>query len=480
VAAYGSPSFEIGLPSLTAEEVVVDLDPVLLARIQFAFTIIFHIIFPTFTIGLSAYIATLCVMWARTGRERYRRLARFWTKIFAVSFAMGLVSGIVLSYQFGTNWSRFSVVIGNVIGPMIGYEVLVAFFLEATFLGVLLFGWDRVPPWLHTFSAIVVAFGTLLSSFTILSANSWMQTPAGYEMRDGIAYPLDWLAIVLNPSFPYRLAHMVTAAYLTTSFVVLAVGARYLLAGVHLEHARTMVRMGVGFAAIVAPLQLFIGDQHGLNTLAHQPLKIAAIEAHWDGSAPGDLVLFAWPDEKAEANRFSVTIPHGASLLLTHSWDGLFSGLKSVPPQDRPPVAPPFFAFRIMLGIGLTMIFAALCGVALLWRGRLFKARWYLWPAQHAWWIGFVAVICGWIVTETGRQPWVAHGILRTADTVSPVAAHVVAVSLVLFVVVYGIVFALGIYYINRLIARGPEEPDRDKSGIAAPAPPLSVGAGLG
>ena len=221
---------------------------------------------------------------------------------------------------------------------MIGYEVLVAFFLEATFLGVMLFGWNRVPPWLHTLSAVVVAIGTTLSAFTILSANSWMQTPVGYEMRDGIAFPLDWVAIVFNPSFPYRLAHMVTAAYLTTSFVVLAVGARYLLAGRHLEHGRTMLRMAVGFAAIVAPLQLFIGDQHGLNTLEHQPLKIAAIEAHWDGSAPGDLVLFAWPDEATETNRFAVTIPHGASLLLTHSWDGLFPGLKSVPPRDRPPV----------------------------------------------------------------------------------------------------------------------------------------------
>jgi hypothetical protein len=275
----------------------MELDPVFIARLQFAFTIIFHIIFPTFTIGLSAYIATLCVMWMRTGRERYRILAQFWTKIFAVSFALGVVSGVVLSYQFGTNWSRFSVVVGNVIGPMIGYEVLVAFFLEATFLGVMLFGWNRVPPWLHTLSAIAVAIGTALSAFWILSANSWMQTPAGYEMRDGIAYPVDWLAVVFNPSFPYRLAHMVTAAYLTVSFVVLAVGARYVLAGRHLEHGRTMVRMAVGFAAIVAPLQLFIGDQHGLNTLAHQPLKIAAIEAHWDGDTPGELVLFAWPDE---------------------------------------------------------------------------------------------------------------------------------------------------------------------------------------
>jgi cytochrome bd ubiquinol oxidase subunit I len=454
----------------------MELDPLILSRLQFAFTIIFHIIFPTFTIGLSAYIATLCVMWMRTGKQQYRLLARFWTKIFAVSFAMGVVSGIVLSYQFGTNWSRFSATLGNVIGPMIGYEVLVAFFLEATFLGVLLFGWDRVPPWLHTLSAIAVAIGTLLSSFTILSANSWMQTPAGFEMRDGVAYPLDWLAIVFNPSFPYRLAHMVTASYLTTSFVVLAVGARYLIAGTHLEHGRTMVRMAVGFAAIVAPLQLFIGDQHGLNTLAHQPLKIAAIEGHWDGSLPGELVLFAWPDESTETNRFAVTIPHGASLLLTHSWDGLFPGLTSVPARDRPPVAPPFFAFRIMVGIGLLMITAALTGVVLWWRGRLLTARWYLWPAQYAWWIGFVAVICGWIVTETGRQPWVAYGVLRTADAVSPLAAHTVATTLVLFVLVYSIVFAMGIYYINRLIARGPQASTSARTGTVWPGLSASEG----
>src|SRR3954470_22884554 len=316
----------------------MDFDAVLLARIQFGFTISFHIIFPSFTIGLAAYIATLLFMWVRTGVERYQLLARFWTKIFAVSFAMGVVSGVVLSYQFGTNWSRFSTVVGNVIGPMIGYEVLVAFFLEATFLGVLLFGWNRVPPWLHTLAAIAVAIGTLMSAFWILSANSWMQTPVGYEMRDGIAFPIDWLTIVFNPSFPYRLAHMVTAAYLTTSFVVLAVGARFILAGTHLEHGRTMVRMGVGFAAIVAPLQLFIGDQHGLNTLEHQPIKIAAIEAHWDGSKPGDLVLFAWPDEKAEVNRFEIAIPRGASLILRHDPNALFEGLKSVPPADRPPI----------------------------------------------------------------------------------------------------------------------------------------------
>src|SRR6202162_4760410 len=312
-------------------EAVMDFDPVLLARLQFAFTIIFHIIFPSFTIGLSAYIATLGAIWLRSGEDRYQRLMRFWTKIFAVSFAMGVVSGIVLSYQFGTNWSRFSVATGNVLGPLLGYEVLAAFFLEATFLGVLLFGFKRVPPWLYGLSAAIVAAGTATSAFWILSANSWMQTPSGYELKDGIAIPTDWLAVVFNPSFPYRFAHMLNAAYLTTGFVVLAVGARYLIAGRHIEEGRTMLRMAIGLTAILAPLQLLIGDQHGLNTLAHQPIKIAAIEAHWDGSKPGELVLFAWPDEKTETNRYELAIPNAASLILTHDLNGLFPGLKSVP-----------------------------------------------------------------------------------------------------------------------------------------------------
>jgi cytochrome bd ubiquinol oxidase subunit I len=457
----------------------MDLDPVLLARLQFAFTITFHIIFPAFTIGLSAYIATVLVLWIATGREHYHRIARFWTKIFAVSFAMGVVSGIVLSYQFGTNWSRFSVMAGNVVAPLIGYEVLTAFFLESTFLGVMLFGWRRVPPWLHVMSAAFVAAGTAISAFWILSANSWMQTPAGHEMRDGVAYPLDWLAIIFNPSFPYRFAHMLSAAYLTTSFVVLAVGARYLAAGRHPDEGRTMLRMGVGFIAIVAPLQLVIGDQHGLNTLAHQPIKIAAMEAHWDGSKPGGLVLFAWPDEKAETNRFEVTIPHGASLILTHDPNGLFPGLTSVPPADRPPVAPVFFAFRIMAGIGLIMIATGWLGALLWWRGRLFETRWYLALVARGWWIGFVAVIAGWIVTESGRQPWLVTKILRTADGTSPVPAASLAGTLALFVVVYGIVFAMGIYYINRLINVGPQ------GAIEPPSPglpnrPLTAAASAG
>lgn len=434
----------------------MDFDPVLLARLQFAFTIIFHIIFPSFTIGLSAYIATLGVVWLRTGEDRFQLLMRFWVKIFAVSFAMGVVSGIVLSYQFGTNWSRFSVVTGNVLGPLLGYEVLTAFFLEATFLGVLLFGFDRVPPWVYVLSAAVVALGTAMSAFWILAANSWMQTPSGHEIRNGVAFPVDWWHVIFNPSFPYRFAHMLNAAYLTTGFVVLAVGARYLLGGRCIAEGRTMMRMAIGLLAILAPLQLIIGDQHGLNTLAYQPIKIAAMEAHWDGSKPGNFVIFAWPDEKTETNRFSISIPHGSSLILTHKLNGLFPGLKSVPATDRPPVALVFFAFRIMVGLGLLMIAAALLGAFLWWRGTLFEQRWYLRMMAQCWWIGFVAVIAGWVVTESGRQPWIATGILRTADATSPVPGATIAGTLALFVLAYGVVFSFGIYYINRLIARGP------------------------
>jgi cytochrome bd ubiquinol oxidase subunit I len=453
----------------------MDFDPVLLARLQFAFTVTFHIIFPSFTIGLSAYIATLEVLWLGTGTDRYHLLARFWTKIFAVSFAMGVVSGIVLSYQFGTNWSRFSVFVGNVVGPLIGYEVLTAFFLEATFLGVMLFGWNRVPAWVHVFSTIVVALGTAMSAFWILSANSWMQTPAGHELKGGVALPLDWITIIFNPSFPYRFAHMLTAAYLTTSFVVLAVGARYLLAGRHIEEARTMARMGVGFVAIVAPLQVFIGDLHGLNTAKHQPIKIAAIEAHWDGSKPGDFHILGWPNEKTEANDFALSIPKAGSLLITHDPNGLYPGLKSVPESERPPVPLVFFAFRVMILIGFSMVAAGWVGAWLWWRGRLFDTDWYLKPAGNVWWAGFVAVIAGWTVTESGRQPWLAQGILRTADATSPVPAGSIAVSLLLFFLVYGVVFSMGIYYINRLIAMGPTGPSIVPPEHGTPKRPLSA-----
>jgi cytochrome d ubiquinol oxidase subunit I len=443
----------------------VDFDPVLLARLQFAFTIVFHIIFPSFTIGLSAYIATLGALWVRTGNDHYQHLMRFWTKIFAVSFAMGVVSGIVLSYQFGTNWSRFSVLTGNVLGPLLGYEVLAAFFLEATFLGVLLFGINRVPPWLYVMSAVVVAAGTATSAFWILSANSWMQTPTGFELKNGVAFPTDWLAVIFNPSFPYRFAHMLNAAYLTTGFVVLAVGARYLMAGKNIEEGRTMLRMAIGLTVILAPLQLIIGDQHGLNTLKYQPMKIAAMEAHWDGALPGDFHIFAWPDEQAGHNWFELSIPKGASLILTHRINGLFPGLNSVPASERPPVKVVFFAFRIMLGIGFFMIAAALLGAFLWWRGTLFETRWYLRVMAHCWWLGFVAVITGWVVTESGRQPWIVYNVMRTADATSPIPGATIAGTLALFVLAYGVVFWFGIYYINRLIVQGPSGPAAQETG---------------
>jgi len=463
----------------------MDADALLYARIQFAFTVSFHIIFPAFTIGLSAFIATLLVMWQRTGIERYRTLAKFWTKIFAVSFAMGVVSGIVLSYQFGTNWSRFSEVVGNVIGPLIGYEVLTAFFLEATFLGVMLFGWNRVPPWLHVTSAILVAIGTLISAFWILSANSWMQSPAGFEMRDGIAVPVDWLQVVFNPTFPYRFVHMVIACYLTTSFVVVAVGARYLLAGRDEAQARTMLKMGLGMAIVLAPLQAVVGDLHGLKTLEHQPAKIAALEAHWEPqaevSAEGrgvPLVLFALPNEREERNDFEITIPRLGSLILTHTWGGTFPGLKDFAPEDRPPVWGPFIGFRIMVGLGLLMIAVAAWGVIEWARGALGRSRFFLTVASWMWPAGFVALLSGWVVTEQGRQPWIATGVLRTADAASPVPGTSVLSTLILFVVVYVVVFGIGVLYINRLINRGPAVHEPEPEGV--PNRPLSAAEDAG
>ncbi|MGB4864282.1 MAG: cytochrome ubiquinol oxidase subunit I [Hyphomicrobium sp.] len=455
----------------------MDMDAVLLARIQFAFTIAVHIIFPSFTIGLAAFIATLLVRWRMTGQDKFHRLARFWTKIFAVSFAMGVVSGIVLSYQFGTNWSRFSEVAGNVMGPLLGYEVLTAFFLEATFLGIMLFGWQKVSPNLHVTAAVLVAVGTSMSAFWILSANSWMQTPTGYEMKDGIAYPVDWAAIVFNPSFPYRFAHMFTAAYLTTSLVVLSVGARYVMQNRFLEEAKTMVRMGLGMVAVLAPLQLLIGDAHGLNTAEYQPVKVAAMEGHWDGSKPGDLVLFAWPDDKAEMNHFEIAIPNMASFIITHDINGLFKGLKDFKPEERPPVAPVFFAFRIMVGIGMAMIAIGFIGAFLWWRRSLFESGWYLRPLTYAWPLGFIAILAGWWVTETGRQPYVVYGVLKTVDAVSAVAFGAVLTSLILFVLIYSSVFSMGILYINKLIDKGPEGKAVEPSD-ALPSRPLSAAQG--
>ncbi len=447
----------------------MEIDPVMLARLQFAFTISFHIIFPAFTIGLSAYIAVLLAMWIKTKRQRYQKLARFWTKIFAVSFGMGVVSGLVLSYQFGTNWSEFSRILGNVLGPLIGYEVLTAFFLEATFLGVLLFGWGRVPQWLQLTAATAVAVGTLMSAFWILSANSWMHTPAGFEMREGIAYPVDWIKVIFNPSFPYRFAHMVLAAYLTTAVVVLAVAARYRVADKFPRQSPTMLKMALGMIMVLAPLQMFFGDLHGLNTAEYQPAKIAAMEAHWDSSEPAPLLLFAWPDQQQQINHAAFGIPGLASLIITHEREGLFPGLNDFPAEDQPPVLPVFFSFRIMVGIGLLLIGIGLLGGFLWWRGKLFTARWFMRPLQYVWPLGFIALLAGWMTTEIGRQPWLAYGLLRTADAASPVPASSILVSLSLFVLVYAVVFGAGIYYINRLIHKGPEP-----EVLEAPSAPMA------
>ncbi|WP_034492710.1 cytochrome ubiquinol oxidase subunit I [Afifella pfennigii] len=450
----------------------------MLARIQFAFTVAFHIVFPAFTIGTSAFVATLEGYSLATGSERHHLLARYWTKVFAVSFAMGVVSGIVLSYQFGTNWSRYSEVLGNVIGPAIGYEVLTAFFLEAGFLGIMLFGWNKVPRPVHFAASVLVALGTALSAFWILSANSWMHYPAGYEMRDGIAYPTDWWQIIFNPTFPWRFTHMVVAAYLTTALVVMAVGARFILKNRFLDDARTMLRMGLGLLLILAPLQLLIGDQHGLNTLKYQPAKVAAIEAHWPQSGVAPLILFAIPDEAAETNRYEISIPNVASLILTHEWEGEVTGLKAFAAEDRPPVWPVFFAFRLMVGIGLFIIALAFWGGWAWLRGRLIVSDRFLQVAAYSWPLGFIAILAGWMVTEIGRQPWVATGILRTAEAASPVPAAHVATSLALFVIVYAIIFAAGIRYMNRLLNKGPDR-EATLPELGVPQRPLS-GAGGG
>ncbi|MGI9046646.1 MAG: cytochrome ubiquinol oxidase subunit I, partial [Burkholderiales bacterium] len=342
----------------------MDFDPLLLSRIQFAFVVSFHILFPAFTIGLANYLAMLEALWLKTGKEKYRELFRFWVKIFAVSFAMGVVSGIVMSFQFGTNWSRFSAATGNILGPLMSYEVLTAFFLEAGFLGIMLFGWERVGKGLHFFATLMVAIGTLISTFWILSANSWMHTPVGYILRDGVFYADDWLAIVFNPSFPYRLVHMTLAAFLTTAFVVAGVAAWHLRRNQSSEHAKTMFAMALGFIAVIAPLQILAGDLHGLNTGEHQPAKLAAMEAHWDSDdVPVPFVLFALPDQEQERNRFELAIPYAGSLVLTHELDGAVPGLKDFPKDERPPVAIVFWAFRIMLAIGFLMLFIGFYGL---------------------------------------------------------------------------------------------------------------------
>jgi cytochrome d ubiquinol oxidase subunit I len=441
----------------------MEFDALMLSRIQFAFTIAFHIIFPAFTIGLASWLAALEFNWLRTGNPLYRNLFRFWVKVFAVSFGLGVVSGIVMSYQFGTNWSRFSEFTGNVLGPVIAYEVITAFFLEAAFLGIMLFGWERVGDRLHFFATCMVALGTLISAFWILSANSWMQTPDGFAIENGKAVPVDWFRVVFNPSFPLRYAHMVLGCYLTTAFAVAGMSAWMLLRHPHdapeakLAGSRRSMSMALWFATIFVPVQIVIGDLHGLGVLKYQPTKLAAIEGNWDRMANMPLRLFAIPDEVAETNHYEIGIPKIGSWVLTHAFDGVVPGLKEVPPQDRPPVWPVFFSFRIMVGIGFAMLGIGLWSLYLRWKGTLFTNRPFLTAAMIMTPSGFGAVLFGWFTAEIGRQPWVVYGHLRTADAVSPIAAGAVTASLLTFIVVYAFVFGFGSYYLAKLLRRGPD-----------------------
>lgn len=434
-----------------------DLDPVLLARIQFAFTISFHIVFPAFTIGLASWLAVVEGLWLKTGQAVYQDIYKFWIRIFAVCFGMGVVSGVVMSYQFGTNWSVFSDRAGNVIGPLLGYEVLTAFFLEASFLGIMLFGWGRVSKGMHFASTVIVAVGTLISAFWILSANSWMQTPQGFEIgADGLLYPTSWIEIIFNPSFPYRFAHMITAAYLTTAFVVGGVGAWYLWRGQCVRHARVMLGMAMIMAVFVAPAQLLIGHAHGENTMEHQPVKVAAMEGNWERGGNKPLYLFGWPDMEKEETLYGLTIPGGASWILTGDVNGEIPGLKDVAKEDRPPAYIVFWSFRVMVGLGMAMIATGLAAIVLFFTKRLFDFRPFLLWCMAMMPSGFIALLAGWFVTEVGRQPYTVYGVIRTADSVSPVLGEHVALSLLAFIIVYTGLFGAASYYILKLISKGP------------------------
>ncbi|MET0985451.1 MAG: cytochrome ubiquinol oxidase subunit I [Steroidobacteraceae bacterium] len=433
------------------------MTPLLLSRIQFGFVMSFHIIFPAFTIGLANWLAFLAGAYLRTRKVIWRELYVFWVRIFAVAFGLGVVSGIVMSFQFGTNWAALSERAGNVLGPLLAYEVLTAFFLEATFLGVMLFGWKRVSPRVHFFATCMVALGTLISTFWIISANSWMHTPRGYTIVDGVFHVTSWWQVVFNPSFPYRLAHMVLAAFITTCFVIGGVSAIYLLRGQHRDHAALMLKLATAFATIAVPAQILAGDLQGLAVHRHQPVKLAAIEAIWDTERGAPLLLFAWPDAATETNRHAIGIPKLGSLIITHDLDGEIKGLKSVPASERPPVAPVFFGFRVMVGVGLLMLSVTAWSVWRFCQGRLvlsvhlLRAWALLTPA------GFIAVLAGWYTTEIGRQPYVIQGLMRTSAAATDVPLSSVATSLVTFGTIYLFVFVAGTYYLLKLLRRGPQ-----------------------
>ncbi len=434
----------------------MDLDPLTLARIQFAANISFHILFPTITIALGWVLLGFKLAYRRSGDEKWMEAYRFWVKVFALSFAMGVVSGITMSFQFGTNWPGFMETVGNVAGPLLAYEVITAFFLEAVFIGIMLFGTRRVPNWLHTLATFLVAVGTTMSAFWILALNSWMHTPDGFELRDGVVHATDWLAIIFNPSFPYRLTHMLLASGLTVAFLIAGLSAFRWLLGERTAALRATLRVGLTMAAVLIPIQIFVGDLHGLNTLEHQPQKVAAMEGNWETRSGVPLLLFALPDEEARENRFEIGIPYGASLILKHDLQGVVPGLNDFV-GEHPPIAPVFFAFRVMVGVGLLMLAVSWAGVWLTRRGRE-PHPWLLRGLVGMTFSGWIATLAGWYVTEIGRQPWLVDGVLRTADAVSSVAAPIIAGSLTLYLAVYGLLLAayVGVLlHLARKAARG-------------------------
>ncbi len=454
------------------------LDPIILSRLQFGWVIAWHILLPAFTVGIASYIALMEGLFFVTGKDIYFRISTFWIRIFAIAFGMGVVTGVVMPFQFGTNWSRFSDITANIVSPLLAYEGLTAFTLEAGFLGVLLFGRKLVPQWAHFCSALLVAFGTLLSSFWILSTNSWMQTPAGYRMVDGRFVPVDWMAIVFNPSFPYRLAHTVDAFYVTTGFVVLAVGAWLIRKKNFAAEGKVMLTTTLALLAVLVPLQILLGDMHGLNTLKYQPAKLAAIEAHWTREARAPLTLFAIPDQAGETNRASIEVPLLGSLILTHDINGVVPGLKDYPARDRAPVIVPFFAFRIMVGLGLLMLALVALGWALRFAGKLFSSDWFLRTLIWTGPIGFLAVLAGWTTTEVGRQPWTVYGLLRTGDSVTPsLTGTDVLISLMGYALVYLIVYPVGVWFMARAIQRGPGDIEAPVGG-GRPAGPVKAPPG--
>ncbi len=463
------------------------LDPLLLSRIQFAFVISFHALFPVFTIGLAAYIAVLEALWYRTDSPLYRRLAEFWIRIFAVVFGMGVVSGLVMSFQFGTNWSAFSFATANLLGPVLSYEVLTAFFLEAVFLGILLFGRDRVPRGVHLFAAVMVAVGTFISSFWILAANSWMQTPAGYELREGVIHVTSWAEAIFNPSLWYRFGHVALASLLTGGFVVAGVSAYYLLRGREVALNRKALSMTVWMLLLAAPGQILMGDLHGLNTFEHQPTKVAAMEGNWQTQRGVPFYLFALPDGEAETNRLGLAIPNATSFLLTHHWDGEVPGLTEVGPDERPPVAFVFWSFRVMLALGTLMLLAVLWATWLRLRGRLFTSRPLLKGLQWLIPAPFVAVLAGWFVTEGGRQPYLIYGEMTLAEGITPALTGGMALFTLLgYIAVYAVVFIAGIHYVVRIVQSGPEQvgeaeqPAHAKRPLAATDIPFDDEAPLG